>query len=95
MRIAILLISGLVGCASPATQSWTKAGATDVELRSTLGQCRTQASKMPLTPKMGTGAGSTDPNSASAAVNSVSIEDMASFRNAVNDCMTHAGWSRR
>jgi len=95
MRFPILLICCLAGCASPASQGWTKSGATDVDLRSTLAQCRTQASKIPLTPKIGTGAAGTDPNAAGASVTPVSTEDMASFRSAVNDCMSQAGWTHR
>lgn len=96
MKLHLVLVCLLSACASSGIPpAWTKPGATDADMRAMLVQCRAEASKLPLAPRMQPSTGSTDPNSASVGNPVASAQEMADYRNAVNACMSGAGWTHR
>ena len=92
MRIEFLLVCSLAGCAAIGS-SWEQTEATDADSRAGMAMCRTQVSKIPLTPKLSSVP--YDPNEVGPHEPAVGLQDMANHRKAVNDCMEAQGWTRR
>jgi hypothetical protein len=95
MKPWIVLACCLAGCATPASQSWVKPDANDVDLRTALVRCRSQAANQPLAPKVIPNPDPNSPEAAGLGAWGVSMEDMASYRKAISDCMADDGWTRR
>lgn len=96
MRSAALLlaalVAGLAACAvrpSAPAPGWAKAEATDADFRAAMAGCRTQASKQPLMPRL------PSERSVEPGQPAVSLQDMANYKRAVDDCMAEQGWTRR
>lgn len=89
----LLLATAVAGCAAPQPQptAWVKAEATDADYRAAIGRCHTQAARLPLTP----GLSSSRDRAPDPSQPAVSLQDMANFRRAVEECMRNEGWTRR